>query len=226
MPWKASDKLPPSTEELKGHARDIFVAAANAALKQYNNDEGRAIATGMAAVKRYKEKNVKKAMLDKNKLIEAFSDFIEKWFGDKSVDQKMEEEGAKSLEFSVEIKKAVDEEQRMAMFVVLEPDAIDAHGDTYSAEEVEKACNNFNMFCNKANLFHRVETEDAKIIQSFISPATFTLDDGREIKKGTWLQWVYFPETEIGEQIWKAIKDGEITGLSIGARAKVENLDE
>ena len=165
-------------------------------------------------------------MLDKKSLIEAFSEFVDKWLGDKSPDEKMEEQGAKSMEFSVEIKKAVDEEQRMAMFVVLAPDEVDLHGDTYSEEEVEKACNNFNMFCNKANLFHRVETEDVKIIQSFISPASFSLDDGREIKKGTWLQWVYFPETEIGESIWKAVKDGEVTGLSIGARAKVENLSE
>lgn len=224
MPWKASDKLPPSAEKLKGHARDIFVAAANAALKQYNNDEGRAIATGMAAVKRYKEKNVKKAMLDKNKLIEAFSDFIEKWFGDKSVDQKMEEEGAKSLEFSVEIKKAVDEEQRTAMFVVLAPDEVDLHGDVYSAEEVEKACHSFSLHCNKANLFHRVETEHANIVQNFITPSDFTLDDGRMIKKGSWLQVWYFPQTEMGEEIWKAVKDGTVDGVSIGATARVEEL--
>lgn len=165
-------------------------------------------------------------MLDKKSLIEAFSDFIDKWLGDKSPDEKMNDSGANSLEFSVEIKKAVDEEQRMAMFVVLAPDVVDLHGDTYSAEEVEKACNNFNLFCNKANLFHRVETEDVKIVQSFTSPSDFTLDDGRTITKGTWVQWVYFPETELGEQIWKAVKDGEITGLSIGARAKVENIDE
>lgn len=164
--------------------------------------------------------------MDKNKLIEAFGEFIDKYFGNSSVEEKMKEEEAKSLEFSVEIKKAVDDEQRMAMFVVLEPDAVDAHGDTYTEEEVEKACNNFGLFCMKANLFHRVETEDAKIVQNFISPADFTLDDGREIKKGTWLQWWHVPETENGEAIWKAIKTGDINGVSIQGWAKVENLDD
>jgi len=155
--------------------------------------------------------------MNKSKIVEAFSEFIENWLGRNDVAEKPAD---------VEITKALDEEQRMAMFVVLEPEAIDAHGDTYSAEEVEKACINFNTHCNKANLFHRVETEDAKIVQSFIAPSSFTLDDGREIKKGTWLQWWYIPETENGNLIWAAIKSGEIDSVSIGCLAKVEELDE
>ena len=151
----------------------------------------------------------------KKSFTEALVQFVEKFF------QENDSEVA-----SVEVTKALDEEQRMAMFVVLSPDEIDLHGDTYSAEEVEKACNNFNTTSMKANLFHKVETEDAKIVQSFINPADFTTDDGREIKKGAWLQWWSFPETEIGEKIWKAVKAGDITGVSIGAMATVETLDD
>lgn len=151
----------------------------------------------------------------KKSFTEALVQFVEKFF------QENESEVA-----SVEVTKALDEEQRMAMFVVLSPDEIDLHGDTYSTEEVEKACNNFNTTSMKANLFHKVETEDAKIVQSFINPADFTTDDGREIKKGAWLQWWSFPETEIGEKIWKAVKAGDITGVSIGAMATVETLDD
>ena len=151
----------------------------------------------------------------KKSFTEALVQFVEKFF------QENESEVA-----SVEVTKALDEEQRMAMFVVLIPDEVDLHGDTYSAEEVEKACNNFNTTSMKANLFHKVETEDAKIVQSFINPADCTTDDGREIKKGAWLQWWSFPETEIGEKIWKAVKAGDITGVSIGAMATVETLDD
>lgn len=151
----------------------------------------------------------------KKSFTEALVQFVEKFFQEN--DSKVA---------SVEVTKALDEEQRMAMFVVLSPDEIDIHGDTYSAEEVEKACNNFNTTSMKANLFHKVETEDAKIVQSFINPADFTTDDGREIKKGAWLQWWSFPETEIGEKIWKAVKAGDITGVSIGAMATVETLDD
>lgn len=124
----------------------------------------------------------------------------------------------------MDIKKAVDNEQRTAMFVVLAPDEVDLHGHIYNEEEVEKACHSFSLHCNKANLFHRVETEHAKIVQNFINPSDFQLDDGRMIKKGSWLQVWYFPETDMGEEIWKAVKDGTIDGVSIGATAKVEKF--
>ncbi|MNF36764.1 hypothetical protein D3C85_607380 [compost metagenome] len=145
---------------------------------------------------------------------QALSELIEKFFG-----------GSEQESVPVEVTKAVDDEQRMALFVVLEPDVVDLHGDTYSAEEVEKACNNFNVFCNKANIFHAVETESAKIVQSYISPADFTLDTGVEITKGTWLQWYHFPEgDETSDALWEGVKSGDISGVSIGAKALVENL--
>lgn len=145
---------------------------------------------------------------------EKLYELLEKFFG-----------GSKTEEPVVEVTKAIDVEQRRALFVVLEPDTVDLHGDIYSAEEVEKACINFNTHCNKANLFHQVQIETAKIEQSFISPSDFLLDDGRLIKKGTWLQWFYFPEgnTE-SDKLWKQVKSGDICGVSIGCRASVEEL--
>jgi len=137
----------------------------------------------------------------------------------------------KHLGADKKITKAVDTEQRRALFVALEPqegeDTSDLHGDTYSADEVEKACNSYNKHCMKANIFHKIETQKADIQQSFITPVAFTLDDGREIKKGTWLQWWHFPEGDTtSNMLWKAVKDGKITGISIGARAKTEELDD
>lgn len=145
---------------------------------------------------------------------EKLYELLEKFFG-----------GSEKQESTVETTKAVDLEQRRALFVVLEPDTVDLHGDTYSAAEIEKACINFNTHCMKANLFHQVQIETAKIEQSFISPSEFTLDDGRLIKKGTWLQWWYFPEEEESEKLWKAVKSGDINGVSIGCRAMVEELE-
>jgi hypothetical protein len=138
---------------------------------------------------------------------------------------------SKEVEPVVEVTKSLDNEQRRALFVALEPqdgdETSDLHGDTYTAEEVEKACNNFNVHCKKANIFHKIQTEKAVIEQSFITPSAFTLDDGREIKKGTWLQWWHFPEGDTtSDMLWKAVKDGKITGISIGARAKTEKLDD
>lgn len=150
--------------------------------------------------------------------IESLSALIEKHFG-----------GSQAVsEPQVEVTKSLDEEKRMALFVVLEPQegdqTEDLHGDTYTVEEIEKACHDFNRHCNTANIFHQVETQDAEIVQSFISPADFTLDNGIEVKKGTWLQWFYFPETEVGDSLWQAVKTGDINGVSINAMATVEDL--
>lgn len=154
-------------------------------------------------------------MSTKQSFLAMAASFYDKHFGGSSVEKAV-----------VEVTKSLDEEQRMALFVVLAPDVVDLQGDTYSLTEVEKACNNFNVYCNDANIFHAVETEEAQIVQSYISPADFTLEDGREITKGTWLQWWHFPETEVGELLWKGVKSGEINGVSIGAKATVENLND
>ena len=152
---------------------------------------------------------------------ESLGKLIEKYFGGSEQETPLKPE--------VEVTKALDEEERMALFVVLEPQeesyTTDLHGDTYTAKEIEKACNGFAKHCNKANLFHRVETEHAQVVQNFITPVELTLNDGRIVKSGSWLQWWYFPETEQGEEIWKAVKSGEINGVSIQCRANTEELE-
>lgn len=149
------------------------------------------------------------------KFAEALATLIEKYFG----------ESQGSQEAQVEVTKSLDDEKRMALFVVLEPDVIDLHGDTYSAEEVEKACHNFNTHCQAANIFHQIETQKAEIVQSYTAPTSFTLDNGVEVKKGTWLQWWHFPEgDETSDALWEGVKSGEINGVSIGAMATVEEL--
>lgn len=124
--------------------------------------------------------------------------------------------------------KSVDKENRTALFVVLEPQdgdmTTDLHGDTYSEEDVRKAAKSFNDHCNKANLFHKIEIEEASIFESYILPTEMKLDDGRVVKAGSWLQNWYFPETEAGELLWKAVKEGTINGVSIQGRANTEEI--
>lgn len=125
--------------------------------------------------------------------------------------------------------KSVETEERKALFVVLEPDVVDLHGDTYDSKEVEKAAINFNKHCQKANFFHKVELQEAEILQSYITPAAFeleTLDGKQTIKKGTWLQEWYFPDTDVGNTLWDGVKSGEFNGVSIGAKATVEDLND
>ena len=123
----------------------------------------------------------------------------------------------------VKIDKATNEMERKALFVVLAPDEVDAHGDTYSAKEIEKAMQSFNKHCMKANLFHLVETQEAEIVQSYTTPVDMYIGE-KFIKKGTWLQEFYFPETEVGEQLWQAVLNEEITGVSVGCTASAEEI--
>ncbi|WOZ57473.1 XkdF-like serine protease domain-containing protein [Pseudomonas phage vB_PseuGesM_254] len=149
------------------------------------------------------------------KFADALTELIEKHFG-----------GSKKEAEQVEVTKALDTEQRMALFVVLEPDTVDLHGDIYDAVEVEKACNNFNTFCRTANIFHQIETQEANIVQSYIAPVDFQLDNGVDVKKGTWLQWWHFPEgSETSDLMWSGVQSGEFNGVSIGAKATVEDIE-
>lgn len=124
----------------------------------------------------------------------------------------------------VKVEKATNEAERKALFVVLAPDEVDAHGDTYSAQEVEKAMRSFNQHCMKANLFHMVETQEAEIVQSYTTPVDMYIGD-TFVTKGTWVQEWFFPKTEVGEVLWQAVVNKEITGVSIGALAEVEEIE-
>lgn len=117
--------------------------------------------------------------------------------------------------------KAKNEELKQATFVVMIPDEVDLHGDTTTEEEVRKACFNFNMHCMKANLFHLVETKTFDFCESYICPTDMMLGE-RFVKKGTWLATVQCNSDEL----WEEIKSENITGLSIGAKALVEELDD
>lgn len=215
MPYSMT-KLPASAKNLTKKQKEIFVATANGAIKDGKSDVD-AIVLGLGAAKKHKEKHTKKSLVDE--LADKLAVLLTSTFG-------LDGGSRKDVEPTVEVTKAVDVEQRRAMFVVLAPNEIDEHGDTNTEDCVEKACISFNSLCNKANLFHRVNTEKAKIEQSFITPVGFTTDTGVEVKKGSWLQWWQFPEGDTdSELLWTMVKNNEIQGVSIGATAVYQELN-
>ena len=122
---------------------------------------------------------------------------------------------------NIQVVKATNEELKQATFLVLAPDEVDLHGDIYSADEVRKACHNFNQHCMKANLLHLVETDTFDIVESYISPVDMVLNDVI-IKAGSWMSVIQVNS----EEIWSDIKNGSLTGVSIGGRATTEYLEE
>ena len=122
---------------------------------------------------------------------------------------------------NIQVVKATNEELKQATFLVLAPDEVDLHGDIYSADEVRKACHNFNQHCMKANLLHLVETDTFDIVESYIAPVDMVLNDVI-IKAGSWMSVIQVHS----EEIWSDIKNGSLTGVSIGGRATTEYLEE
>lgn len=125
------------------------------------------------------------------------------------------------------ITKSLDNERRLATFVVLEPqeidDVTDLHMDYYDAETILDACVQFNKSLNnrKGSLYHMVETQGYSFVESYVLPADIELD-GRVIKKGTWLQTIYAE----ADWIWDGIKNGTFNGLSVECTGIVEDIDE
>ena len=133
-----------------------------------------------------------------------------------------QEEQPNHPEAEVAVVKSVDQMEKRAMFVVLEPqddDGLtrDVHADWYSAEDVAEACANFNVACRKAGIDHQglLSSDDVVIEQSFTAPCSFTTETGVFIKKGTWLQWWKFNN----DNLWQKVLDGEYTGVSIECSA-------
>lgn len=150
--------------------------------------------------------------MDKPKMVEMFSSFLDKHFGDVSTETSGEWEG---------IAKSVDIEKQHFTAVVLRPNVVDLHGDIYDAEVVEDACHQYNEVCRKANLQHLVQTELATPIESYIAKSSFKLGDG-EVLEGDWVMTMKIKD----EEIWKMCKDGTFTGFSVGCLGTTEKINE
>lgn len=128
------------------------------------------------------------------------------------------------------ISKAVNEEKRLATFVVLEPQpddmtTSDLHLDWYDEDTIEKACHSFNRNCSKANILHMVETTGFEFIESYITKAAMIIGD-RYVKKGSWLATIHVADEDEYQWIWDGIKDGTFNGLSIQCMAEATTIED
>lgn len=123
------------------------------------------------------------------------------------------------------IHKAVDTENHYVTFVCMIP-GVDAHGHLTTEEEIRKACINFNKSTKvHPNLFHLFNTDSFSIVESYSLPTELSMEDVdgtvRDLPKGTWLTTL-----EVSDQgVWDKILSGEINGVSIGAKGKLEDIE-
>lgn len=115
----------------------------------------------------------------------------------------------------VRVALAKDADQHYALGIVLEPDIVDAQNDTYDAGAIRKAFEQFAEHYRNVGLMHKQVINDrVSIVENYIAPSDFDLD-GTAIKKGTWLMGVRVNDPTL----WAGVKDGSITGFSIGGSA-------
>ncbi len=119
--------------------------------------------------------------------------------------------------------KQFDDEAMIAIEALYcAPDVADGHNEAMSLETIEGMVES----CNKAiedgrlsgGLFHNENTEDIEIIKAWVNPCDCIIGE-TEIPEGQPIVEVQFHN----EDLWKMRKDGELKGLSIGARKVVED---
>ena len=101
--------------------------------------------------------------------------------------------------------------------VVLEPETVDSQGDIYSATEIESACHLYLEHFQDIHHMHMtaLSEDSVRIVESYIAPCDFVM--GTEpVKTGTWVLALHV----LNDELWAQIKDGRLTGLSIGGMAQ------
>lgn len=124
----------------------------------------------------------------------------------------------------VSFAKAIEEEQTVSG-IVLKPETTDAQGDIYSPAVVRKAAFDFLANYNKSTKLGH-QHKDFKnwggrfaLVESYLAPSDFVMGD-KIVKEGSWVMTVKV----LDSKIWKLVKDGKITGFSIGGKARVQKL--
>ncbi|PFK34399.1 XkdF-like putative serine protease domain-containing protein [Bacillus cereus] len=137
----------------------------------------------------------------------------------------MKSESAKQPNISkqVPILKTEDEKQ-LVTGVVYEPDVEDSHGDTMTAEEIEKAAYTFMENYQHIDKQHDEIAGKGTVVENWIAKSDMTVGE-QEVKAGTWLMTVRVDDTDT----WEEIKKGEVTGFSMGGfgeRVEIAKADD
>ncbi len=119
----------------------------------------------------------------------------------------------------------VDAERRIVYGVVLEPDVVDGQKEWESAGAIERAAHKFLKDYNKETelgVRHKAFGDvGAELIECYVAPQDLDFDGiltGEDvIRKGSWVMGVHITDDEL----WQDVKEGGITGFSIGGIATV-----
>ena len=113
-----------------------------------------------------------------------------------------------------------DGEQRLVTGIVLEPNVVDAQGDYERPEVIKDAAHKFLSKYNQMtqmglqhNMFGQLGVD---LVESWIAPQDMDMGNSK-VTKGSWIMTALVSN----DTIWSKIKNGEITGFSIGGAALI-----
>jgi hypothetical protein len=120
----------------------------------------------------------------------------------------------KDQDFEVKF-AGMDEDKRLVYGIVLEPNEVDYHEDTITADEIEKAAHGY---ANKPMVIGDGHVKRAKAypVETFI----YNPEVLENVKPGSWVMAIKVKS----DTIWEGIKQGDYTGFSIGAMVKRTEL--
>ena len=116
-----------------------------------------------------------------------------------------------------------DNDEQIVTGIVLEPDEVDAQGDTVSKEAIKEAAHKFLAKFNKdteLGFMHKAFGDlGISLIESWVARKDGDFG-GSPVKSGSWLMSV---KADKNDALWKKIKSGDISGFSIGGVARVSS---
>ncbi|MGG3537455.1 XkdF-like putative serine protease domain-containing protein [Bacillus tropicus] len=137
----------------------------------------------------------------------------------------MKSESAKQTNISKQVPiLKTEEEKQLVTGVVYEPDVEDSHGDTMTAEEIEKAAYTFMENYQHIDKQHDEIAGKGTVVENWIAKSDMTVGE-QEVKAGTWLMTVRVDDTDT----WEEIKKGDVTGFSMGGfgeRVEITKADD
>jgi len=169
----------------------------------------------------------------------ALAQSIALWEAVHNVNKGIMNSGLKVLSDTAVIRKAEDgsEEERFVLSLVLEPNdggndaplKPDTQKDIYSEEEVRKAAHTWMEHHGAVDLNHSWKSlgkEKVRTLESYLAPVTFKCgkpedEKAYEVVKGTWMLGLRI----VDDDLWTAIKAGEIGAYSIGGVATREPVE-
>lgn len=114
----------------------------------------------------------------------------------------------------VKIITKTEDEQQLVYGVVYEPDVPDAHDDSMTADEIEKAAHKFLKDFRNIDTQHDFASGAGELVESYVAPVDMEVGD-ETISKGSWVI-----VTKATDEIWEQIKKGEFTGYSMAGTAE------